>query len=53
MFPRNYGMLRLTDNEIGDGPLDRIILGETMVVYRDTTGVPIALEDQCVTDACR
>jgi len=48
MFPRNYWYVAAWDHEVSDCPLDRTILGESVVLYRDTTGAPIALEDRCI-----
>ena len=48
MFMRNCWYVAAWDDEIGgETPLGRMILGEPVVLFRDSTGKAAALEDRC------
>jgi phenylpropionate dioxygenase-like ring-hydroxylating dioxygenase large terminal subunit len=48
MFLRNYWYVAAWDHELRDKPLGRTLLGEPVVLFRDASGAPVALEDRCV-----
>ena len=47
MFLKNYWYVAATPEEIGQKPLGRTLLGEAVVMYRTSGGVPVAFEDRC------
>jgi len=47
MFIRNAWYIAAWADEVGQAPLARTILNETLVLYRDKTGQVGALEDRC------
>ena len=47
-FLRNRWYVAALSTEVTNTPLARILLNEPMVLYRDTKGMAIALEDRCV-----
>lgn len=48
MFVRNCWYVAGWDKEIpADGMLPRVLLGEPVLLYRDTQGRAVALEDRC------
>ncbi|MGB0577583.1 MAG: Rieske 2Fe-2S domain-containing protein [Alphaproteobacteria bacterium] len=46
-FLKNYWYVAALTSEVGDTPLARTIAGEKIVLYRDTKGEIVALEDRC------
>ena len=44
MFLRNRWYVGATAAKIGDKPLNRTILGEPVVFFRESSGAPVALE---------
>jgi phenylpropionate dioxygenase-like ring-hydroxylating dioxygenase large terminal subunit len=48
MFLRNRWYVAAQSDELGERPLGRSVLDEPIVLYRDSTGNAIALEDRCV-----
>ena len=46
-FLRNAWYAAAWDDELGDKPLARTMLGEPLVLYRDSAGAPVALSDTC------
>lgn len=47
MYLRNCWYVAAWDEELGEAPLARTYLGQPVVLYRDTGGHPVALEDRC------
>lgn len=47
MFLRNAWYVAAWDHEVGSDPVHRKILGDKIVLYRDSAGRPVALEDSC------
>lgn len=47
MYLRNAWYVAAHSEELGSGPLGRVFLGESVVLYRDATGRATALEDRC------
>lgn len=47
MFLENYWYCAALPYELGTKPLRRLICNQPVVLYRDTKGNPIALEDRC------
>jgi vanillate O-demethylase monooxygenase subunit len=47
-FPRNQWYVLARTEELGEAPLARTILGQPVVLFRDETGTPSALEDRCL-----
>lgn len=48
MFMKNCWYVAAYDRELEDGgPLGRTLLNEPVVLFRDSTGTPVALEDRC------
>ena len=47
-FLRNRWYVAALSTEVTNIPLSRILLNEPLVLYRDTKGMAIALEDRCV-----
>lgn len=47
MFIRNVWYIAAWADEVGNAPLGRKILGEDVVLFRDASGKPAALEDRC------
>ncbi len=47
MFLRNAWYVAAVDEELGDSPLARKILGEDVVLWRRPEGTPAAIEDRC------
>jgi phenylpropionate dioxygenase-like ring-hydroxylating dioxygenase large terminal subunit len=47
MFMRNTWYAAAWNHEVGEGPFARTLLNEPVVLYRDTDGAPVALEDRC------
>ena len=47
MFLRNCWYVAAWEDEIGDRPLARTLLGEPVVLYRTAAGAASALEDRC------
>ena len=47
MFLRNTWYIAAWDRELGDKPLAVRVLGEDIVLYRQSDGSPAALEDAC------
>jgi phenylpropionate dioxygenase-like ring-hydroxylating dioxygenase large terminal subunit len=50
LFPRlpNEWYIAALANEVGGRPLARTVLGERMVLFRDSDGRPAALQDRCL-----
>ncbi len=48
MFLRNRWYVAAQSSELEDRPLGRAILGEPVVLFRDSDGTAAALEDRCV-----
>lgn len=48
MFLRNRWYVGAMASEVGETPLARTVLDEPVVLFRDSTGAPVALEDRCV-----
>ena len=46
-YLRNSWYVAAFDNEVGNEPLGRMFLNEAVVLYRDESGAPVALEDCC------
>jgi vanillate O-demethylase monooxygenase subunit len=48
MYVRNCWYVAAWDYELrGQGPITRSILGEQIVLYRTSSGIPVAMEDRC------
>ncbi len=47
MFIRNTWYIVAEPNELGDKPLARTILGQSVVIFLTESGRPVALEDRC------
>ena len=47
MYLRNAWYVAALPEELGNGPLGRVFLGESVVLYRGATGRATALEDRC------
>jgi phenylpropionate dioxygenase-like ring-hydroxylating dioxygenase large terminal subunit len=47
MFLKNFWYVAAWDHELGEKPLGRVILNEPVVLFRDASGAPLALEDRC------
>ena len=47
MFLHNAWYVAAWDHELADGLLARTFLGEDVVLYRDSAGAPVALENRC------
>ena len=47
MYLRNAWYVAALSEELGNGPLGRVFLGESVVLYRGATGRATALEDRC------
>ena len=47
MYLRNAWYAAALSEELGNGPLGRVFLGESVVLYRGATGRATALEDRC------
>jgi nitrite reductase/ring-hydroxylating ferredoxin subunit len=45
---QNHWLLAASASELGDAPLARTLLGENLVLFRDSHGVACALEDRCL-----
>ena len=46
-FLRNVWYAAATSQEVGDGLFSRVVIGTRVLLYRTTTGQPVALEDRC------
>lgn len=46
-FLRNAWYVAAWNEELGEAPLARTLLGEPIVLYRDADGLPVALRDAC------
>jgi vanillate O-demethylase monooxygenase subunit len=46
-FLRNAWYIAAWADEIADGPLGRVLLGQPVVLFRQADGAPVALEDRC------
>jgi vanillate O-demethylase monooxygenase subunit len=47
MFVRNAWYIAAWSDEIASRPLARRILGEPIVLFRDSAGAVVALQDRC------
>ena len=47
MFMKNAWYIAARPDELAGMPLGRTLLGELVVMYRRSDGVPVALEDRC------
>ncbi len=47
MYLRNTWYCAARSTELGDDPLGRVFLGEPVVMYRPSGGMPVAFEDRC------
>jgi phenylpropionate dioxygenase-like ring-hydroxylating dioxygenase large terminal subunit len=47
-YPRNCWYVAATSEELSSGLLARTLLDRPVVLYRDASGAPVALEDRCV-----
>jgi len=47
MYLKNCWYVAAWNYELDDGPLARVLLDEPVVLYRDSDGAPVALEDRC------
>ena len=47
MFMRNTWYAAAWNHEVKETPIARTLLNEPVVLYRDTNGKPVALEDRC------
>src|SRR5450759_3145479 len=47
-FPRNQWYVLARTEELRDRPLARTVLGNRVVLFRDESGAPSALEDRCL-----
>ncbi len=47
MFMRNSWYAAAWNHELGDTPFARTLLNEPVVLYRNSDGAPVALEDRC------
>ena len=47
MFPKNAWYVACSSDEVTDAPLGRTICNERLVIYRDSAGSAVALEDLC------
>tara|TARA_B100000686_G_scaffold257122_1_gene269098 strand:+ start:229 stop:1335 length:1107 start_codon:yes stop_codon:yes gene_type:complete len=47
MFLKNYWYVAASPEEVGGKPIGRVLLGEPVVMYRTSKGVPVAFEDRC------
>ena len=48
MFLVNRWYVAAQSDELGSRPLGRSVLGDPIVLYRDSSGTAVALEDRCV-----
>ena len=47
MFLRNHWYVAAWGDDIGRVPLDRVLLGESVCLFRKEDGTPVALENRC------
>lgn len=47
MFLRNHWYVAAWSDDVGRAPLGRVLLGESVCLYRTEDGTPVALENRC------